>query len=128
MNINSKFDGSAHLGVTLADVSLADVSDVDNVMGGISGITKTKAKSIVLMDEDYKGSFNLTKKMAVIIAKTTDYGDYDTNEDGFHNDYPWLPCLCNAGWDDMVIHDQRYHSAKGFFDCTTCSPPGPCKN
>ena len=127
MNINSNFDGSGHLGVTLADVR-----------GGISGIAKdlaatknheeARANGTVLMDEDYKGSFNLTKKMSVIIAKTTDYGDYDANEDGFDNDYPWLPCACNAGWEDMTIHDQRYHSAKGFFDCTTCWPPGPCRN
>ncbi len=66
MDINSKFDGSAHLGVTLADVR-----------GGIGGIAKSKADSNVLMDEDYKGSFSLTKKMAVSLQETTDYGDYD---------------------------------------------------
>ena len=26
-------------------------------------------------------------------------------------------------WNDMTIHDQRYHSAKGFFDCTSCPFP-----
>jgi hypothetical protein len=124
MNIDSKFDGSAHLGVTIADVS-GDISDVN---GDISGIPKSKANSNGLMDEDYKGSFSLTKKMDVILKKTTDYGDYETNIDGFYEDYPWLPCACNAGWGDMTIHDQRYHSAKGFFDCTACLPPGPCKN
>jgi hypothetical protein len=127
MNINSNFDGSAHLGVTLADVR-----------GDISGIPKSETNSTVLMDEDYKGSFNLTKKMQVIVKKTTDYGYYEKNYEGLYdeelynegllNDYPWLPCACNAGWEDMTIHDQRYHSAKEFFDCTTCSPPGPCKN
>jgi hypothetical protein len=122
MDITSNFDGSAHLGVALADVR-----------GGNSGVTKTKADSTVLMDEDYRGSFNLTKKMAIDFKKTTNYGDYDRNYEGLFgvdslDDYPWLPCLCNAGWDDMTIHDQRYHSAKGFFDCTTCLPPGPCRN
>ncbi len=122
MDIDSNFGGSAHLGVTLADVR-----------GGTSGITKAKADSTVLMDEDYRGSFNLTKKMAVNIKKTTNYGYYEKNYEGLYNvgsldDYPWLPCACNVGWDDMTIHDQRYHSAKGFFDCTTCWPPGPCKN
>ena len=34
------------------------------------------------MDEDYKGSFNLTKKMNVILEKTTDYGYYEANTDG----------------------------------------------
>ena len=122
MDINSNFDGSAHLGVTLADVR-----------GGINGITKAKADSTVLMDEDYRGSFNLTKKMAVNLKKATNYGDYDRNYEGLYDvdvldDYPWLPCLCNAGWEDMTIHDQRYHSAKGFVECTTCLPPGSCKN
>jgi hypothetical protein len=119
MNINSKFDGSAHLGTTL-----------DDVRGGIGGITNSRANSTVLMDEDYRGSFNLTKKMAVIVKSTIGYGDIDTNSDGYDGDYPWLPCACNAGagWGDMVIHDQRYHSAKGFFDCTSCLGPEPCKN
>lgn len=65
MDINSKFDGSAHLGVTLNDVR------------GIAGIAKSKTDSTALMDEDYRGSFNLSKKMAVNIVKTTDYADYD---------------------------------------------------
>ena len=122
MDITSNFDGSAHIGVTLSDVR-----------GGISGITKTKPDSTVLMDEDYRGTFNLTKKMEVSLTKTRDYGYYEKNREGAFgvaslDDYPWLPCLCNTGWDDMAIHDQRYHSAKGFFDCTACLPPGPCKN
>ena len=118
MDINSRFDGSAHLGVTLNDVR-----------GGIGGITTSKADSPALMDEDYRGSFNLSKKMAVNIVKTTDFADYDQNYEGYeYEDYPWLPCLCNTGWDDMAIHDTRYHSAKGFFDCTSCMPSAPIKN
>ena len=80
------------------------------------------------MDENYMGSFNITKKMAVALKQTTEYGDPDADLDGFNGVYPWLPCACNAGWDDMTIHDQRYHSAKDFFDCTACLPPGLCKN
>jgi hypothetical protein len=72
MDINSKFDGSAHLGVTLADVR-----------GGIGGIAKSKFDSNVLMDEDYRGSFSLTKKMAVVLQKTTDYWDFGRNCEGF---------------------------------------------
>lgn len=26
-------------------------------------------------------------------------------------------------WNNMVINDQRYHSANGFFDCTSCPFP-----
>jgi hypothetical protein len=124
MDINSKFDGSAHLGVTLTDVRGGIRGDVS---GDITGIAKAKANNDVLMDEDYIGSFNLTKKLEVDISKLTDYGDYDANYEGDNEDYPWLPCACYAGWDNMVINDQRYHSAKGFFDCTTCWPPAPCK-
>ncbi|VVB63599.1 Uncharacterised protein [uncultured archaeon] len=112
MDIKSAFDGSAHLGTTLNDVR-----------GGIGGILGSKANSTILLDEDYRGSFNLTKKMAVDIVKTTDFGYYEANYEGVYEDYPWLPCLCNTGWEDMDIHDQRYHSAKGFFDCATCKIP-----
>jgi len=117
MEINSKFDGTAHLGATMNDVG-----------GGVSRTLKGKSDDNILMDEDYRGSFDITKKMAVYIKKTTDYGYYEANYDGYNGNYPWLPCLCNAGWDSMTIHDQRYHSAKGFFDCTTCLPPALCKN
>lgn len=113
MGINSQFDGVAHLGATINDVR------------GESLTMKAKPDSAVLMDEDYKGSFNLSKNMAITIKKTIDYGDVDVEG---AEDYPWLPCACNAGWDDMAIHDQRYHSAKEFFNCTTCLPPGLCKN
>jgi hypothetical protein len=112
MDISSKFDGSAHLGATINDVR------------GESQTMKDKTNSNVLIDEDYKGSFVITKKMAVNIIRTTTYSDEDADD----SSYQWLPCNCNAGWDDMAIHDQRYHSAKAFFDCTTCWPPGPCKN
>lgn len=112
MDISSKFDGTAHFGATINDVR------------GERQTMKDKNNSIVLMDEDYRGAFNITKNMAVEITRTTDYNDFDTDD----YDYPWLPCACNVGWDDMTIHDQRYHSAKGFFDCTTCWPPESCKN
>lgn len=112
MDVNSNFEGSAHLGATL--------SDKNNGMKGFKG---AKANDTILMDEDYRGSFALTKKMAVNIKKTTNYGYYEANYDGSNGDYPWLPCSCNQGWNDMVIHDQRYHSAKGFFDCKSCPFP-----
>lgn len=112
MEINSIFDGTAHLGATINDVR------------GESQMMKAKNNDAVLVDEDYRGSFDITKKMAVNIKQTTNYGDFDKDD----NDYPWLPCSCITGWDGMTIHDQRYHSAQGFFDCTTCSPQVPCKN
>lgn len=50
------------------------------------------------------------------------------NEDDESDNYEWLPCSCQAGWNDMDLHDTRYHSAKGFFDCMNCMPSAPCKN
>ena len=114
MDINSNFDGVAHLGATINDVKGREPLRM-----------KGKSDNAVLVDEDYRGYFFITKNMAVNIKRTTNYGDYYANYEG-DNLYPWLPCLCNAGWDDMTIHDQRYHSAKDFFNCTTCWPPGPC--
>lgn len=72
-------------------------------------------KPAVEIDEDYFGTFLVEKNMTLAVPNSKSKA-----EDG------WLPCSCNEGWDDMVIHDQRYHSAKGFFDCTTCWPPAPC--
>ena len=69
----------------------------------------------VTIDEVYTGTFDLGIKMNLTmpVYKT------ELDED-------WLPCSCAKGWDDMNLHDQRYHSAKGFFDCTTCLK-GPAK-
>jgi hypothetical protein len=76
-----------------------------------------KHKPSVEIDEDYFGTYHVEKNLTLAMPYST--GDL-RNE--------WLPCTCNAGWDSMVIHDTRYHSAKGFFDCTTCWPPTPCSN
>jgi hypothetical protein len=75
-------------------------------------------KPAVEIDEDYFGTYHVEKNMTIAVpySKSTE----PMNE--------WLPCICNAGWNDMVIHDTRYHSAKGFFDCTTCWPSKPCSN
>ena len=61
------------------------------------------------IDEVYTGTFNIATKMDLIVPISVEGWDE-----------PWLPCTCNKGWDDMTLHDQRYHSAKGFFDCTDC--------
>jgi hypothetical protein len=75
-------------------------------------------KPAVEIDEDYFGTYHVEKNMTIAVpySKSTE----PMNE--------WLPCICNVGWNDMVIHDTRYHSAKGFFDCTTCWPSNPCSN
>ena len=66
----------------------------------------------VEIDEDYFGTYHVEKNMTLTVPYSKNAPTYD-----------WLPCSCNEGWNDMVIHDQRYHSAKGFFDCTSCPFP-----
>lgn len=65
------------------------------------------------LDEVYSGTFSLNTSMSVnwpVIRKVGDDG--------------WLPCdSCGGGWDEMNIHDQRYHGAEGFFDFSTCRFP-----
>jgi hypothetical protein len=119
MNINGTFAGTGHIGATTNDLR------------GESLKMKDKTSDVILIDEDYKGSFKLNiKNMEITMMKSTDLGDTYRNFEGLYgklaiDDYPWLPCMCNMGWNDMIIHDQRYHSAKDFFDCKTCWPPAP---
>jgi hypothetical protein len=99
LNIDeSVTSGTAHIGMLQGNVGTLDF--------GKSALHN----SIVNVDEDYTGTFNFGIKMNL----TTPVSKYWGCED-------WLPCSCYTGWNDMNLHDQRYHSAKGFFDCTTCS-------
>jgi len=66
-------------------------------------------------EDRYVGVFDITKRFQMKSV----FCSYNTSSDD------WLPCSC-LGWDSMPIHDQRYHSAKDFFDCTSCLPPAPC--
>lgn len=123
MDIDSQFSGDAHIGATI------DNDTIMNFNGeSLRMMDKKPGNYSLLVDEDYRGVFNITKKMAVTIKKTTDYGYYDANAYEYEGDYPWLPCLCNLGWEDMTLHDKLPHSAKDFFNCATCVAPSPCKN
>lgn len=77
-----------------------------------------------LMDEYYSGTFRITKNLGLSIdSSVLDYGE--TSEAA--NAINWLPCV-SGGYSDMDLHDQRYHSAEGFFDFSGCEPPKPCFN
>lgn len=112
-NIDSKmtvlanlYNGTGHLGTEV----------------GINQV-KSSRRSSTLLDEDYKGSFYIKNSMNFsIYERLNQSGQDEYNPNG----YEWLPCLsCQQGWNIMTIHDQRYHSAEGFFDCTTCPNCGP---
>lgn len=74
----------------------------------------------------YVGDFQIARKLHM-------YDDLDlwTYAYGDTAGYDWLPCLCQSGWNDLTLHDARYHSAApnkylhgpGFFDCTACPTP-----
>ena len=105
MKVNAAFTGNERLEVDLKDPH--------------------KKVPTTLMDELYSGTFTTTKNLELSDINTlTDYG-YDSEDAGAIN---WLPCSCFKGFDDMDLHDQRYHSASDFFDCTACGFPQPCSN
>jgi hypothetical protein len=72
----------------------------------------------VEIDEDYFGTYHVEKNMTLVVPYSRNKPTYD-----------WLPCSCMTtpggigGWSDMFPTDQKAHSAKGFFDCTSCPFP-----
>ena len=107
MNLNEGVNsGTAHIGMLQGNKASIGTSDF-----GKSALHNPN----VNVDEVYTGTFNLGFKMNLTMPVYTTW--YEE---------AWLPCSCYAGWDDMNLHDQRYHSAMGFFDCMAC-PSGQCK-
>jgi len=94
LNLDSSFTGKGHIGVL--DLS----GDLDNPN---------------MLDEDYLGTFAITKKMSV---------ELKDNWRKQIDDY-WLPC-CSGGWSDLRPSDTKYlgSSTKGVFDCTCFSVAG----
>lgn len=95
LDMDTNFDGSAHIGALMID---PDVK---------ASVTKT------LVDEDYAGLFTLRKKMSI--------EGYVKAHSLAHE---WLPC-CSGGWDNMSYLDRAGHgaSAKGIFDCSCYDVP-----
>ena len=101
-------EGKIHIGVLQAN---SDTSGT--IPNSLSSMAVTAWKNpAVEIDEDYFGTYHVEKNMTLSVPYSRNKPSYD-----------WLPCSCNEGWNDMTIHDQRYHSAKGFFDCTSCPFP-----
>ena len=94
LNLNTTFSGIGHIGVLREDKNTKD--------------------AIMLMDEDYIGSFSLTKRIAMEVLHKN-----ETLEDE-----GWLPC-CSGGWADMTYWDKKEHgdSTKGIFDCSCFKMP-----
>lgn len=113
-------EGKTHIGVLQANSDGSGRIPTSLV----SMATTAWKKPAVEIDEDYFGTFHVEKNMTLSVPYTRNKPTYD-----------WLPCSCTSGatggiggWNDMFPTDQKAHSAKGFFDCTTCWPNTPCKN
>lgn len=93
LNLDSSFTGKGHIGVL----------DLSQDAGNPS-----------LIDEDYLGTFALSKKMSV-----------ELRDNWWRKVDDWLPC-CSGGWNDLRPSDKKYlgSTAKGVFDCTCFSPAG----
>lgn len=105
MKFDAAFNGNEKLGVSFKE-------------SGKETLTK-------LMDEYYSGTYRMTKNLGIDIDNSIwDYGE--TSEAS--NAINWLPCSCNSGWDEMDLTDQMSHSARDFFDCTSCMPAKMCSN
>jgi hypothetical protein len=97
LKVDATFTGEGHIGA----------SETNNSTRGWD------RRPTLLVDEDYLGTFSLSKKMSSEFTfKWT-----QTGED-------WLPC-CYGGWDDMRPADKKGFgvSTKGIFDCTCYKAP-----
>lgn len=92
LNFEAAFSGNGHVGVLDSKRGLKDTE--------------------VLIDEDYRGTYYLTKNM----SHSETYTLKQLSDD-------WLPC-CSGGFSDMNILDKRpFKSATGIFDCTCFAAP-----
>ena len=120
-------EGKIHIGVlqassdlvgTLPLTSLSTAPVINNGKPGTAWY-----KPALEIDEDYWGTYHVEKNMTLSVPYSRNKPTYD-----------WLPCSCMTtpggigGWNDMFPTDQKAHSAKGFFDCTTCWPSKPCSS
>jgi len=92
LNFEAAFSGSGHVGV------------LDS--------KRISQNTEVLIDEDYRGTYYITKNMShneiYTLKRLTD---------------DWLPC-CSSGFSDMNILDKKpFKSATGIFDCTCFVAP-----
>jgi hypothetical protein len=92
LNVAATFTGGGHIGAMEINNGAHDRNNNTNV----------------LIDEDYIGTFSISKKMS------DKFGYLLT-----HDPDEWLPC-CYGGWDSMRYFDQKGFGAstKGVFDCT----------
>lgn len=97
LSIDANFQGAGHFGALLTEQGLKQASS--------------------LIDEDYVGSFAISKKfIAENFYKKNTWDD------------DWLPC-CAGGWASMkpLVQKDFGMSAQGIFDCNCYSSPAMAK-
>jgi hypothetical protein len=114
MNVSENLtEGKAHIGVLQANVDETSEIETNPDTGETDTIAFAKSalrKPMVHVDEDYFGTLHIDERMNL----TT-----NINEDDESDSNEWLPCSCQAGWNDMNLNDQRGHSADSIFDCSS---------
>ena len=98
LSLDAAFTGKGHLGVLEQQYS---------------GLANAKNRVVDYeIDEDYIGTYHITKKIAQTFDKTTTYAADD-----------WLPC-CYGGFSSMnPVDAKQFKSAKGIFDCNCYEAP-----
>jgi hypothetical protein len=116
MNIDENLvNGRAHFGaLQLVGIPVDEVPEEDSEEVQVLGpAMKAWKKSLIELDEDYIGSYNIKKNMNLYT-----YSDDIEKEDS------WLPC-CSGGFSDMNYEDANaIKSASDVFDCTCFNVPG----
>ena len=98
LNVDAAFTGKGHVGVLEQHYS-----DVPNAKSQLMDY---------LIDEDYSGTFYMTRKISQEFNKT----------DASYVDH-WLPC-CSGGFEGMDPMDAKaFKSAQGIFNCTCFRAP-----
>ncbi|MGV8174410.1 MAG: hypothetical protein ACP5OU_01765 [Methanothrix sp.] len=103
-------DGMAHFGVLqLEGIPVDEEPEEDSEDEPVLGLAmKTWKKPLILIDEDYIGSYHIEKNMSLYTVSDDEEEELDS----------WLPC-CSGGFSDMSYLDaETFKSASGIFDCT----------
>jgi hypothetical protein len=106
--------GRAHIGVLqLQGIPVDEQPEEDSEEEQVLGLAmKTWQKPLIELDEDYVGSFHITKNM-----------NLHTESEEEEKEDSWLPC-CSGGFGDMNYMDAEiFKSASGIFDCTCFKAP-----
>jgi hypothetical protein len=101
MNVSKNItEGRAHIGVIQGNVAAMEESITGATTEEVEGIGFTKtawSKPLVYVDDGYFGTLHINERMGLTTYLSID-NESDSNE--------WLPCKCQAGWNDMDLQSK----------------------